>query len=347
MILIAASMLKAHQLITVPIVTEGFWESWLFLVIQVPLELSLGIWLVSGLFRKAGWILAVMCFAGFIIVTLYKALAGEVSCGCFGRVDVNPWITLWFVDILFFVLLVLFRPVRCKLLPPPWPSTKHFFAVVLPSAVIIAALVPTLIFNKPDHIQPDVNNWLNNPNIQPNNTVDPNHTDTGTNQDANEITDPNYTLTQNTQTNDVNSSSTEDPNQKTSVDNASQQSDWEMYQFIDVAEALKQGIVVVVFYHNECDTCEEAIPYYDQKARDFGTGDDSIKFAFIEIPPYAPKEKSIVPPDTPVITGQLTESKLWHFESPQVALLIESSVIQVWDPGVAPTYEQIINAAFQ
>jgi len=147
--LIVASLLKAHQVLTEPIISKGFWESWLFFVIQIPLELGLGIWLVSGLFRKAGWLIAVLAFGAFIVVTLHKGLIGAASCGCFGRVHVNPWITLCVVDIPLFLALLIFRPRGEKLLPPPWPSAKHFFGVAMPTCIVLAALVPTLIFNKP------------------------------------------------------------------------------------------------------------------------------------------------------------------------------------------------------
>ena len=171
--LIVASILKSHQLLTEPILSKGFWESWLFLVIQIPLELGLGIWLVSGLFRKAGWLLGTIAFAGFIGVTLYKWISGEASCGCFGVVHVKPWITLTTIDIPIFLLLAIFRPKGLKLLPPPWPSAKHFFGVAIPTFIILTTLVPILVFNKP----PDVTDKYEviKPEIWPiGNNLDPN-----------------------------------------------------------------------------------------------------------------------------------------------------------------------------
>ena len=123
--LIGASILKIQQLLTEPILSKGFWESWEFFLIQIPLEMGLGIWLICGLFRKAGWLLGLIAFGGFIGVTLYKGLTGAESCGCFGLVKVNPWITLSVVDIPIFILLAAFRPKGIKLLPPPWPNPVH------------------------------------------------------------------------------------------------------------------------------------------------------------------------------------------------------------------------------
>jgi thiol-disulfide isomerase/thioredoxin len=149
MVLLAATALKIHQLLTEPIISKGFWESWEFFLIQIPLELGLGIWLISGLFRKAGWLLGLIAFGGFIGVTLYKGLTGAESCGCFGMVKVNPWITLSAIDIPIFILLAIFRPKGEKLFPPPWPKPAHFFAIVIPTFILLPTIEYNLIMNKP------------------------------------------------------------------------------------------------------------------------------------------------------------------------------------------------------
>ena len=147
--LIGASVLKIHQLVTEPIISKGIWESWGFFLIQIPLEMGLGIWLVCGLFRKAGWLLGLIAFGGFIGVTLYKGLSGAESCGCFGMVKVNPWITLSVIDIPIFVLLAIFGPKDFKLFPPPWPKAAHFFAIAIPTFILLPAIEYVLITNKP------------------------------------------------------------------------------------------------------------------------------------------------------------------------------------------------------
>ncbi|MBN1787977.1 MAG: hypothetical protein JW806_06240 [Sedimentisphaerales bacterium] len=146
--LLVAGAMKVHQLLTEPIISEGFWESWAFFVIQVPLEIGLGIWLICGLFRKAAWLLATIAYGGFIVVTLYKAVMGIESCGCFGTVTVNPWITLVLIDVPIFLSLVIFRPKGQKLLPPPWPSAAHFFAIAIPTFILLPAIEYVLITNK-------------------------------------------------------------------------------------------------------------------------------------------------------------------------------------------------------
>ena len=148
-ILLVATALKIHQLLTEPIISKGFWESWEFFLIQIPLEAGLGIWLICGLFRKAGWLLGLLAFGCFIIVTLYKGIIGAESCGCFGAVKVNPWITLSVIDIPIFICLATFRPKGQKLLPQPWPKAAYFFAIAIPTFILLPAIEYILITNKP------------------------------------------------------------------------------------------------------------------------------------------------------------------------------------------------------
>jgi hypothetical protein len=75
----------------------------------IALEMSLGLWLLIGFHpRLARWI-AGTCFAIFLGVSAAKGLAGEASCGCFGVISVNPWITAG-IDGLAVLALLLARP---------------------------------------------------------------------------------------------------------------------------------------------------------------------------------------------------------------------------------------------
>jgi hypothetical protein len=111
LILLVAAGLKAHQLASDPFVTLAHrsplpsGEGWLraltpaflhprpFLIAVVECELLLGLVLLSGILPRLTWALALLCFGGFAIVSLYKGISGESTCGCFGRVPVNPWYT--------------------------------------------------------------------------------------------------------------------------------------------------------------------------------------------------------------------------------------------------------------
>lgn len=159
LLLMAAALLKAHELMNVGIPSwksnpTGFWESYEFLLMQIPLEFALGAWMVSGLFRKAAWVAGTLCYFGFIGATLVKALLGYESCGCFGQVHVDPWMTLWIVDIPFFLLLAIFRPKGTKLLPPPWPNVAHAIACAVPILAVLALAAPAIVTFRPEFKKP-------------------------------------------------------------------------------------------------------------------------------------------------------------------------------------------------
>jgi hypothetical protein len=110
LLLLTAAVLKGHELLTVPVADKDLWSWRPFLVFQVEFELALGIWLLSGLFKRLAWLAALTCFSLFCCITLYKGLTGAASCGCFGRIHVNPWITLIAVDLPAAIGLTLLRP---------------------------------------------------------------------------------------------------------------------------------------------------------------------------------------------------------------------------------------------
>ncbi len=57
----------------------------------IETEALLGLWLMTGLYVRAARWIALSFFGVLASVSLYLAFLGESSCGCFGRVQVNPW----------------------------------------------------------------------------------------------------------------------------------------------------------------------------------------------------------------------------------------------------------------
>lgn len=108
-ILLVAAALKGYQLATEPTAEISLMTSRWFLIGSVEFEVLLGLCLISGIFVRASWLISLGCFALFGCVSLYKALSGEVSCGCFGSVQVNPWYTL-LLDVAAVVALLRWRP---------------------------------------------------------------------------------------------------------------------------------------------------------------------------------------------------------------------------------------------
>jgi hypothetical protein len=308
--LILASILKIHELLVVCIPgwrEHGIWESYEFMLVQVPLELCLGIWLVSGLFRKAAWLAGALAFFGFIFVTLYKGVIGAESCGCFGQIHVNPWLTLGLIDIPMFILLVLNRPGGdYKLFPPPWPNTFHAIVFAAPIFAVLIFTAPMLVAFKPICIRPDesVKPVIKHPPVKP--------------------ADPNAAPVINKQA-DL----------------------WSWLQYIDIADQLKDGMVVVLMYHHDCPTCATMVPKYDQYFRKMKeSGDNSMKIAFLAVPPYS--EKGPVPADTVCLRGKLIEKgdQKFAITSPYVVALIDGQLIKTWKQGTAPEPDKIMDELF-
>ena len=166
-LLLVAAVLKGHELLTVPVAGRDLWSWRPFLIFQVEFELALGIWLLSGVFKRLAWLAALACFGLFCCVTLYKGLTGTASCGCFGTVHVNPWITLFVIDLPAVFALNLFRPrlalapivsflrkresirriVHCAL--SPFPSPPRLAATIVLGFAILGLTTPILALNKP------------------------------------------------------------------------------------------------------------------------------------------------------------------------------------------------------
>lgn len=95
-ILFFAGGMKAWQLSTVPVLGDGLLHARWFNICVVEFELGYGIWLVTGLLPRLTRLATICLFLLFGGVSLYKAFSGESSCGCFGFVQINPWLMTLF-----------------------------------------------------------------------------------------------------------------------------------------------------------------------------------------------------------------------------------------------------------
>jgi len=141
LVLLTAAGLKGYQLATEPVLGGGLLESRWFLIAVVEFEILFGLWLLSGLAPGWTWRAAVLCFGAFAAVSACKALAGEPSCGCFGRVAVNPWYT-FALDCVALGLLAAFRPrsiprpAGCRWRLPAWACAALMAGVGVPALAL-------------------------------------------------------------------------------------------------------------------------------------------------------------------------------------------------------------------
>lgn len=119
-------------------------------LLEILFEVVLASALVSGFARW--WVIRFtgLVFCGFLTYTIYRALSGHHSCGCFGSVRVNPWITS-LLD-LSIVFLIAGR-VRTQHAQRSGLENAGAFAVVLTAAVLITAAF--IYYFRPAHLAPD------------------------------------------------------------------------------------------------------------------------------------------------------------------------------------------------
>ncbi|MBW7989230.1 MAG: hypothetical protein FVQ84_04330 [Planctomycetes bacterium] len=246
-LLLTAALLKGWQLLTEPVANNDIWSYRPFLILTVEFELALAIWLLSGLFKKSAWLTCLLCFSAFSVVTFYKAITGADSCGCFGSVHLNPWITLLIIDLPAVIALSIFRPGLS--FPPallflrkqesikdllkefltPLPSAPRFVMTAFLTISILGISAPILAFNEPPQVTSSY-----------------------------EVLEPKTWI-----------------GQKLPI-----------LEHIDIAESLRKGTWLVLLYHYDCPDCAWAIPMYEQMARDLEGNEDFLQIALIAVPPY-------------------------------------------------------------
>ena len=310
-LLIAAGILKGHQLLTEPVAGVDIWSYRPFLILQVECELALGVWLLSPVFRRLAWLAALVCFAVFSGVTCYKALTGMTSCGCFGKVHVDPWVTLMVIDLPAVLALIAFRPkniggvLRC-----------HAFGFLRICKLLIRILRrsghPLNTRKQHPHIA-SVLRTLCRPLCEKRVLIT-----------ASAVvvvlaaTTPVLALVK--------------PPNATSIYEVLEPETWvgnalPILGHIDIADELASGNWLIVLHHIDCDDCHAVVPRYRQMARDLRDTKSNLSVALIEVPPYQSHHEQ---PGTPWLTGKLDQSKRWFVVTPAALVLAKGQVRAVY-----------------
>ncbi len=111
LLLLSAAGLKAQALLTGAASANALVLSPRAQIGLIEVEAFFGVWLLSGRVGRLGWAAAIGLFTVLAGVSLYLGLDGQPSCGCFGRLPVNPWFTL-ILDLAAVAALVVWRPRR-------------------------------------------------------------------------------------------------------------------------------------------------------------------------------------------------------------------------------------------
>lgn len=131
-LLVGAAYLKMQELLTPAGDPGRLWRT-----VLVEAEWLLAVWLLSGVWAVRAWGVSLTCFVVFSAYSLFQALQGAESCGCFGSLPTSPWLTLS-LDLFVVAMLLVFPPQREILVRP---NVRKAVAAVA-AAVALGAGLP-------------------------------------------------------------------------------------------------------------------------------------------------------------------------------------------------------------
>lgn len=108
LVLLAAALLKSHEFVVSSALESRIAGGRALAFVAIMVECILGLSLLSNLYTRPLWWCATCVFTLFSVVSFYKAISGYGSCGCFGKLPVDPWWTFTF-DCLALTLLLATR----------------------------------------------------------------------------------------------------------------------------------------------------------------------------------------------------------------------------------------------
>lgn len=82
-----------HGLIVDPYGQDNFLALPWLQVLTIEVEVLLGLWLLSRFHERLAWYVTLLFFIALAAISFTLASQGQASCGCFGKVEVNPWWT--------------------------------------------------------------------------------------------------------------------------------------------------------------------------------------------------------------------------------------------------------------
>ena len=127
-VLLIAASLKGHQLLTGNSTQNSFLNSRTVQILIVESELIFGLWLVTGLYRRASRWVGLLYFPILAGFSGYMVIVGSDCCSCFGRYAVHPWFSFSF-NLVAIVLLACVAPSSTVLDGATWMPVRSLLAV--------------------------------------------------------------------------------------------------------------------------------------------------------------------------------------------------------------------------
>jgi hypothetical protein len=251
----------------------------------LPAEVMLGLALIAGFWARLVRLSTLTLFSAFACYSLRAAVDGRPSCGCFGQVTISPW-AMFFVDASVIAMLLWWQP---KVTRPAviFAGAHQHAAESLPLVMRLPLLQPRYLAA----LIPCVMIGL------PAGWIASQHRKSAAYGSSREVfvAEP-----------------------KTWIDK-----ELPLVPNIDIGQELLQGDWIVLLYHYDCPTCQDAMAQYQ---RNGGHLDPSApRIAFVEVPPCDP---SVSPHESACRRGRLDNSRDWFVETPTHLLLL-SGVVRI------------------
>ncbi len=293
LVLLIAAGLKCHQLATSPAVGDGVLESRWLMMAAVEFELLFGLCLLGNVLPRVGHRALLLCFWCFAAISLYKAISGAASCGCFGRVEVNPWFTFT-LDVTAIVALLRWSPLRDnhavsrpsrELLPRTMCIVSAWLVLGTSAAIAMGTYQPTtlagdgIILGSDDLVVLDPEKWVGQRLPLLDFVVD-------------------------------------DPGQISSSQKP-------------LRGRLTEGKWIVSFYRHDCPKCLEELPKYAELSRRAAANPDEPQLALIELPPFGELSEFTHLASEGCALRRLSSEKDWFMETPTQLTLRDGEVVNV------------------
>lgn len=313
LILLVAALLKVHELSTTPYL-DKFPPRWVMIVFT-ELEILFALWLlfVPKRLTQITWLAILGLFSFFTCVTLYKALTGEASCGCFGRVEINPWYTLIF-DSIVVGLLLWFRPAgvfreawRVMLSVRFLRSESGAASLITARTLGIGAI--WLIFCIPSA-------WSMLSFVETNT-----HGGLSALGQVFEGADGKPVVVL-------------EPKKWVGKE-------FPLLGHIDIGKRLNEGEWIILLFHHDCPNCQKAIPVYANLGNKFLNEGKLTRIALVEVPPFGDADGVACISTPSCMKGRLNNSWAWFFQAPIEIQLNDGIVIGVAGPNQVMTKQAI------
>ncbi len=326
-ILLLSAALKSWQYLQSPIPPYELQHFPGLEPVLIAWETFLGLWLISGALPIASRRVAIGCFSVFGCYAFYEAVSGRASCGCFGQVHVNPWLTVALDTAMVLALIFVAGPER-QGSNGRADTRRHTWPVAAALAIGLAAgMITTALHPKPVAAANGLLTAAGGKLV----ILEPHH---WVGHRLPVLTDIVQSLPETTRLQQRGNSRHAGAAGKNSGIEATGA---RRLPKMPLDQRLAYGNWIIMFYHASCEECRHTIPIYENLARKNAAAGNGVRVAFVRVPsdfggPGAATGSSADGPQlfhaSPALHGTLDNSHEWFATTPMVVELHHGIVLR-------------------